>query len=105
MKRIWKLWNHAGLGWGGGSLLTRWIAKYGYVPIVLIAMAGPWPEIAREWKSGETIVAKAPVVAEAPVRTESPVVAEAPVERRRPTLETEPKAGMQLAALDPYARL
>ena len=87
-------------------MLTRWIAKYGYVPIVLIAMAGPGPEIAREWKSGETIVAKkAPVVAEAPVRTESPVVAETPVERRPPTPETEPKAGMQLAALDPYARL
>jgi len=94
-----------GLGMGGGSLLTRWIARYGYVPIVLIAMAGPGPEIAREWKSDETIVAKAPVVAEAPVRTESPVVAEAPVERRPPTLETEPKAEMQLAALDPYARL
>jgi hypothetical protein len=82
-------------------LLTQWIAKYGYVPIVLIGMAGLAPEIAREWKSGETIVAKAPVVAEAPI------VAEAPVERRPPTLEpeAEPKARMQLAALDPYARL
>ena len=78
-------------------MLTQWIAKYGYVPIVLIGMAGLAPEIAREWKSGETIVAKAPVVAEAPV------VTEAPVERRPPTLEpeAEPKARMQLAALDP----
>ena len=60
------------LGMGGGSLLTQWIAKYGYVPIVLIGMAGLAPEIAREWKSGETIVAKAPVVAEAPVVARSP---------------------------------
>ena len=107
----------------GGSLLTQWIAKYGYVPIALIGMAGLAPEIAREWKGGETIVAKAPVVAEAPVVaapvvaapvvaksavvTEAPVVAEAPVERRPPTSENEaqPKARMQLAALDPYARL
>ena len=102
-----------GLGWGGGSLLTQWIAKYGYVPIVLIGMAGLAPEITREWKSGETIVAKAPVVAESPVVAEAPVEAEAlveakaPVERRPPTLETEaePKPRMQLAALDPYVRL
>ena len=89
MTRIWRLWE-------GGSLLTQWIAKYGYVPIVLIGMAGLAPEIAREWKSGETIVAKAPVVAEAPVVTEAH-------ERRPPTLEpeAEPKARMQLAALDP----
>jgi hypothetical protein len=51
-------------------LLTQWIAKYGFV---LIGMAGLAPEIAREWKRGETIVAKAPVVAEAPVVTEAPV--------------------------------
>jgi hypothetical protein len=45
-------------------LLTQWIAKYGYVPIVLIGMAGLAPEIGTgEWKSGETIVAEAPVVA------------------------------------------
>ena len=76
-------------------MLTQWIVKYGYVPIVLIGMAGLAPEIAREWKSGETIVAK------------SPVVAETFVERWPPTLETEaePKARMQLAALDPYALL
>jgi hypothetical protein len=92
---------------GGGSLLTQWIAKYGYVPIVLIGMAGLAPEITREWKSGETIVAKAPVEAESPVEAKAPVVAEAPVERWPPTLETEaePKARMQLAALDPYVRL
>ena len=83
-----------GLGLGG-SLLMQWIAKYGYVPIVLIGVAGLAPELAREWKSGETIVAKAPVVTEAPI------------ERQPPTseAEAEPKARMQLAALDPYARL
>jgi hypothetical protein len=77
-------------------LLTQWIVKYGYVPIVLIGMAGLAYDIAtREWTSGNTIVAK------------TPVVAEAPVERGPPALETEaePKPGMQLAALDPDARL
>ena len=77
-------------------MLTQWIAKYGYVPIVLIGMAGLAPEIAREWKSGETIVAKAPVVAEAPVVTEAPVASAATLEP-----DAEPKARMQLAALDP----
>ncbi|MGC1849014.1 MAG: hypothetical protein WA707_15805, partial [Pseudolabrys sp.] len=48
-----------------GSLLTQWFAKYGYVPIILIGMAGLAPEIrAGERKSGDTIVAEAPVVAE-----------------------------------------
>ena len=43
---------------GGGSLLTQWIAKYGYLPIVLIGMAGLALEIGTgEWKSGDTIVA------------------------------------------------
>jgi hypothetical protein len=77
-------------------LLTQWIVKYGYVPIVLIGMAGLAYDIAtREWTSGNTIVAK------------TPVVAEAPVEHGPPALETEaePKPGMQLAALDPDARL
>src|SRR5262245_29774439 len=48
----------------------------------------------REWKSGDTIVADAPVVAE------PPVVAETFVERRPPTVETtvEPKPAMQLTA-------
>ena len=45
--------------------LTQWIAKYGYVPIVLIGTAGLALEIGTvEWKSGDTIVAEAPVVAE-----------------------------------------
>ena len=86
----------------GGSLLTQWIVKYGYVPIVLIGMAGLAYDIGTgEWTSGETIVAKIPVVAEAPV------VTEAAVERWPPTLETEAelKPRMQLAALDPDARL
>jgi len=48
-----------------GSLLTQWIAKYGYVPIVLIGVAGLAPEIrAGEGTNGDTIVAEAPVVAE-----------------------------------------
>ena len=73
-----------------GSLLTQWFLKYGYVPIVLIGMAGLAPEIgAGEPKNGDTIVVKAPV------------------ERRPSTLETEvePKPRMQLAARDPDARL
>jgi hypothetical protein len=73
-----------------------------------IGMAGLALEIGTgEWKSGETIVAKAPVVAESPVEAGAPVAAEAPVEHRSPTLESEaePKARMQLAALDPYVRL
>ena len=45
--------------------LTQWIAKYGYVPIVLMGMVGLAPEIgAGERKSGDTIVVEAPVVAE-----------------------------------------
>src|SRR5207342_2798432 len=78
------------------SLLTQWIAKYGYVPIVLIGMAGLAYDIGtREWTSGITIVAK------------TPIMAEAPVERGPPTLETraEPKPRVQLAALDPDARM
>ena len=48
-----------------GSLRTQWFAKYGYVPIILIGMAGLAPEIrAGERKNGNTIVAEAPVVAE-----------------------------------------
>ena len=93
--RIGRLWNKR-LGDGGGSLLTQWIAKYGYLPIVLIGMAGLALEIGTgEWKSGDTIVA------------EAPVVAETFVERWPPTLETkaEPKPSMQLAALDPDTRL
>jgi hypothetical protein len=46
-------------------LLTQWIAKYGYVPIVLIGMACLAFEIGTgEWKSGGTLVAEAPIVAE-----------------------------------------
>jgi hypothetical protein len=82
------------------SLLTQWIAKhgYGYLPIVLIGVAGLALELGTaEWKSDDTIVAGA----------EAPVVAETFVERRPPTVETkvEPKPSMQLAALDPDARL
>ena len=63
----------SGLG-TGGSLLTQWIVKYGYVPIVLIGVAGLALEIGTgEWQGGETVVAKAAVVAEAPVAAESPV--------------------------------
>jgi hypothetical protein len=75
-------------------LLTQWIVKYGYVPIVLIGMAGLAYDIGtREWTSGNTIVAK------------TPIVAEAPVERGPPALETRAKPRTQLAALDPDVRL
>jgi hypothetical protein len=79
---------------GRDGLLTQWIAKYGYLPIVLIGMAGLALEIGTA-KWSDTIVA------------EAPVVAESFVERRPPTQETkaEPKPSMQLAALDPNARL
>ncbi|MGB9351192.1 MAG: hypothetical protein WCB61_15060, partial [Pseudolabrys sp.] len=101
-------------------MLTQWMAKYGYVPIVLIGVAGLALEIGTgEWQGGETVVAKTPVVAEAPVVAKSPVAADstvetvasvmarAPVERRSPApeSESEPKAKTQLAALDPYVRL
>ena len=57
-------------------------------------MAGLAYEIGTgEWRSGDTIVAKASNVAEAPV------------ERGPPTLETRAEPRMQLAALDPDARL
>ena len=72
-------------------MLTQWVAKYGYLPIALIGMAGLALEIGTgEWQSGNTIVAKAPVVAETFV------------DRWPPTLETkvEPKPSMRLAALD-----
>ena len=50
---------------GTGSLLTQWMAKYGYVPIVLIGVAGLALEIGTgEWQGGETVVAKTPVVVE-----------------------------------------
>jgi hypothetical protein len=94
-------------------LLTQWFVKYGYVPIVLIGMAGLALDIGtREWKSDATIVAESPVVAEAPVVREPPAtkaadVAQTFVERRPPTLETEPESmpSMELATLDPDARL
>jgi hypothetical protein len=94
-------------------LLTQWFVKYGYVPIVLIGMAGLALDIGtREWKSDATIVAESSVVAEAPVVREPPVteaadVAETFVARRPPALETEPESrpNMELAALDPDTRL
>src|SRR5262245_12030991 len=76
-------------GLGAGSLLTQWIVKYGYVPIVLIGMVALAIGIGvGEWKSGGTIVAEAP----------SSVVAETVVERRPPTVEVEPRPTMQLTA-------
>jgi hypothetical protein len=78
----------------GCTLLRQWIAKYGYLPIVLIGMAGLAPEIGTcEWKSGDTITAEAPVVAEAFVDRWPPT----------PKTQAKPKPGMQLAA--PRARL
>src|SRR5215475_4188052 len=88
---------------GRGGLLTQWIVKYGYLPIVLIGMAGLALDIGtREWESEDTIVADAPVVAEPPVVAEAPVVAESFVERRPPTveIEAEPKPTMPVMAED-----
>jgi len=87
--------------WGRSGLLTQWIVKYGYLPIVLIGMVGLALDIGtREWKSDDVIVADASVVAEPPVVAEAPVVAETFVERRPPTVEikVEPKPTMQLTA-------
>ncbi|MGA9201247.1 MAG: hypothetical protein WBZ67_12170, partial [Pseudolabrys sp.] len=70
---------------GTGSLLTQWMAKYGYVPITLIGVAGLALEIGTgEWQGGETVVAKTPVVVETPVVAETPIVAEAPVVAKSP---------------------
>jgi hypothetical protein len=70
-------------------LLTQWLAKYGYLPIALIGMAGLALEIGTgEWKSDDTIV------------PQTPVVAETFVERSAPMLETkfEPEPSLQRAA-------
>jgi hypothetical protein len=99
-------------------LLTQWIVKYGYLPIVLIGMVGLALDIGtREWKSDDVIVADAPVVAETFVERRPPtveievepkpamqltaaVMAEDSVEPRLPTVETklEPKPTVQVAA-------
>ena len=86
--------------WGRSGLLTQWIIKYGYLPIILIGMVGLALDIGtREWKSDDVIVA-APVVAAPSVVAEAPVVAETFVERQPPTVEikVEPKPIMQLTA-------
>ena len=81
-------------------MLTQWIIKYGYLPIILIGMVGLALDIGtREWKSDDVIVA-APVVAAPSVVAEAPVVAETFVGRQPPTVEikVEPKPTMQLTA-------
>ena len=80
-------------------MLTQWIVKYGYLPIILIGMVGLALDIGtREWKSDDVIVADAPAVAAPSVVAEAPVVAETFVERRPPTVEikVEPKPTLQL---------
>jgi hypothetical protein len=111
--------------WGRSGLLTQWIVKYGYLPIVLIGMVGLALDIGtREWKSDDIIVAEAPVVAETFVERRpptveievepkpttqltAPVMAEDSVEPPPPTVETklEPKPTVQVAALNPDVRL
>lgn len=106
--------------WGRGGLLTQWIVRYGYLPIVLIGVLGLALDLGiRAWKSDDTIVAHAPVVAASPVMAAPPVVAETFIERQPPTAETkvepkptiqaetkaEPKPTIKLAALDPGVRL
>jgi hypothetical protein len=86
---------------GTDGLLTQWIVKYGYLPIVLIGMIGLALDIGtREWKSDDILVADAPVVAEPPVVAEAPVVPETVVERQPPAMEikVEPKPTMQVTA-------
>ena len=74
-------------------MLTQCIVKYGWVPIVLICMAGLAYEIGTgERKSGDTIVANTTIVAQASLSVAAHAGALA-----------EPR--MQLAALDPDARL
>ena len=87
--------------WGRSGLLTQWIVKYGYLPIIVIGMVGLALDIGtREWKSDDVVVADAPAVAAPSVVAEAPVVAETFVERRPPTVEikVEPKPTMQLTA-------
>jgi hypothetical protein len=108
-------------GDGAGSLLRERIAKYSFVPIVLIGMAALALEIGiGEWKSAGTVVSDAPVTSverspptaetkaesEPGMQLSAPVVAEPFVERWLPKVETRiaPKRSMQLAALDPDAR-
>jgi hypothetical protein len=106
-------------------LLTQWIVKYGYLPIILIGMVGLALDIGtREWKSDDVIVADAPVVAETFVERRpptveikvepkptmqltAPVMAGDSVEPPLPTVETklEPKPIVQVVALNPDVRL
>ena len=81
-------------------MLTQWLLKYGYIPIILIGMVGFALDIgAREWKRDDTIVSDAPVV--------KPPVAETFISHRSPTLETEfaPRPSMEMAALESDGRL
>jgi hypothetical protein len=72
--------------------------KYGYLPIVLIGMAGLVLDLGtREWHRGDTLPVQTPVVAK------PPVVAETYIERRPPAVETEPAPSMA-AAPDPDVR-
>jgi hypothetical protein len=111
--------------WGRSGLLTKWIVKYGYLPIILIGMVGLALDIGtRQWKSDYVIVADAPVVAETFVERQpptveikvepkptmqltAPVMAGDSVEPPLPTVETklEPKPIVQFAALNPDVRL
>jgi len=127
-----RLWNKAAWGNGAGVLLNQWIAKYRYMPIVLIGVAGLALGVGtREWK-GDDIVAHASFAPNLPVVAEAPVVAETFAERQPPTAETEveptlpapvmaegtvkapapaaetkvePKPTIELAALNPNVRL
>jgi hypothetical protein len=89
-------------------LLTQWIIRYGYLPIVVIGLVGLVLDIGiREWRSSNTVVADAPVVADARVAEDPPVVAETFIERQPPATETkvESKPPIQVAAVDPDVRL
>jgi len=76
-------------------LLTQWIVKYGYVPVVLIGMAGLAYDVGtRESNSAVTIVAKTPVVTETPVVAETPVVTETPVVAEDAAGSTRPECSI-----------
>jgi hypothetical protein len=87
---------------GLGGLLTQWILRYGYVPIVAIGVVGFSLDIGtRYWSSDNTVAADAPVAAQPPVVAET-FIDSPPL---TPKSEPEPRPSIEVAALDPDARL
>ena len=89
-------------------MLTQWIVKYGYVPIVWIGMIGLAVDVGvHQWRSDKTIVAEAPAATGAPAAAEPPVVTEPFIEARPLALESEPEPSprIELAPSEPDAQL